>query len=99
VEARATISPKSAGPRNYWRDGGRRQAFGILPDLSPFFHPEMSIEADFWSAGSESFPPPSRWRAGCAIVFQQHDRRLIADRTVRSLLVVVSTPSQVMQEK
>lgn len=30
--------------------------------------------------------------AGCAIVIQQHNRRLVADRPVRALLVVVLAP-------
>jgi hypothetical protein len=40
----------------------------------------------------QSFPALSQWRAGCAIAIQQHDSRLIANRSMRTIFVVVSAP-------
>lgn len=43
-------------------------------------------------AGAGKFRPVGSSRRGCRKAIHEHDRRLVADRTVRSDLVIVSTP-------
>jgi hypothetical protein len=49
-------------------------------------------EAELWIASGWSFPALSRWRAGCVILIQQHNRRLVADRPTHRPLLVKAQP-------
>jgi hypothetical protein len=52
-----------------------------------------SSEAELWIGRQVEFSGFfSRWQAGCAIVVQQHNRRLLADRPMRAFFVVVLAP-------
>ena len=67
----------------------------LLPVDAPVYKESLFLRAvrpNFGSPAVRVFRLRSRWRAGCANVIQQANRRLLADRAVRALLVVVLAP-------
>ncbi len=56
------------------------------------YAPDGAVRPIFGPPEGRFFRPCSPWRAGCAIVVQQHYRRLLADRPVRAFFVVVLAP-------